>query len=61
MSSEPPSTSGAAAGGKRKVKKKEEAPRQPREPFKPSRMGLVDAQIADYVRSATAKNVWYYR
>lgn len=38
-----------------------EAPRQPREPFKPAKLTHYDRQVVDYVRTATAKNIWYYR
>jgi hypothetical protein len=29
--------------------------------FKPAKYGLQEKQIVDYVRTATAKNIWYYR
>lgn len=30
-------------------------------PFKPAKMTHYDRQLVDYVRCATAKNIWYYR
>lgn len=39
---------------------KEEAP-QPMPPFKPGKVTHYDRQVVDYVRTATAKNIWYYR
>lgn len=34
---------------------------QPKAPFKPAKFGLYERQVVDYVRTATAHNVWYYR
>lgn len=34
---------------------------KPMPPFKPAKMTHYDRQLVDYVRCATAKNIWYYR
>jgi hypothetical protein len=34
---------------------------QPPPPFKPAKYTHYDRQVVDYVRTATAKNIWYYR
>jgi hypothetical protein len=52
-----PSTS-APKGGKGKAAAEEA---QPRAPFKPGKVGLYERQVVDYVKTATAKNIWYYR
>ena len=54
-----PSTSGPTA----KVAKAKavEEPREAKPPFKPAKYGLYEKQVADYVKTATAKNIWYYR
>jgi len=49
-----PSTSGKAV----KAKAVEEPPKPA---FKPAKYGLYEKQVADYVKTATAKNIWYYR
>ena len=51
-------------GGKKKAApaaaaKEEE--RVPLPPFKPAKLTHYDRQVVDYVRTATAKNIWYYR
>lgn len=50
-------------GGKKKAPaaaaKEEE--RVPPPPFKPAKLTHYDRQVVDYVRTATAKNIWYYR
>lgn len=33
----------------------------PREPFKPAKFSTYDRQVVDYVKTSTAKNIWYYR
>ena len=38
-----------------------EEARQPMPPFKPAKYGLNERQVADYVKTSTAKNIWYYR
>lgn len=38
-----------------------EEAQQPQAPFKPAKFGLYERQVVDYVRTATARNVWYYR
>lgn len=51
-------------GGKKKASPataaQDEAP-QPMPPFKPGKLTHYDRQVVDYVRTATAKNIWYYR
>lgn len=51
-------------GGKKKASPasaaKEEV-QQPMPPFKPGKLTHYDRQVVDYVRTATAKNIWYYR
>jgi hypothetical protein len=54
MSEAAPSTSGKAG----KAKAVEEPPKPA---FKPAKYGLYEKQVADYVKTATAKNIWYYR
>jgi len=34
---------------------------QKMEPRKPAKYGHYERTVVDYVRTATAKNVWYYR
>ena len=58
MSDAGPSTSGSA-GKPRKTKAADEP--QEVKPFKPAKYGLYEKQVADYVKTATAKNIWYYR
>ena len=47
------------AKGKKKVAAAEEE--QPPPPFKPGKRTFYDRQVVDYVRTATARNIWYYR
>jgi hypothetical protein len=54
MSDAAPSTSGKAG----KTKAVEEPPKPA---FKPAKYGLYEKQVADYIKTATAKNIWYYR
>ncbi|KAL4425273.1 hypothetical protein ABPG75_009289 [Micractinium tetrahymenae] len=67
MSDAPPAAGKAAAKagskGKKAGKKPAAAaePEGPRPPFKPAKMTHYDRQVVDYVRTATAKNIWYYR
>lgn len=35
--------------------------REPRPAFKPAKFGVYERQVNDYVKTATAKNIWYYR
>ena len=50
-----PSTS--APSKKKTAKAAEPAP----PPFKPAKYELYDKQVVDYVKTATATNIWYYR
>jgi hypothetical protein len=52
-----PSTSGAPAAAPPPAA----AAPPPRAPFRPAKFGTYERQVVDYVRTATAKNVWYYR
>ena len=62
MSAPPPAKKGGKKGKKSAAAaEREEAPRQPPPPFKPAKYTHYDRQVVDYVRTATAKNVWYYR
>lgn len=45
----------------KKSSSKQQAPEQPPPPFKPGKVTTYDRQVVDYVRCATAKNIWYYR
>jgi len=61
MSDASPSTSSAAT-----KPTKEKAPtageqRQPMPAFKPAKYGLNERQVVDYIKTATSKNIWYYR
>ena len=38
-----------------------EEAREARPPFKPAKYGTYERQVVDYVKTATAKNIWYYR
>ncbi len=33
----------------------------PKPEFKAAKYGTYERQVADYVKTATAKNIWYYR
>lgn len=64
--SEVPSTSqpseAPAKGKAQKGKKAAAAPAAPPpEKFKPAKYGTYEKQVVDYVRTATARNIWYYR
>ena len=62
--SDAPSTSAAAkpkAKGKKKPAAAAAEEQAPPPPFKPAKLTFYDRQVVDYVRTATAKNVWYYR
>ena len=54
MSDAGPSTSTTKAS-------KSQEPRESKPAFKPAKFTLNDKQVVDYVRTATAKNIWYYR
>lgn len=61
MSDAGPSTSkGSVKSARGKVPGVEEA-REPMPPFKPAKYGLNERQVVDFVKTATAKNIWYYR
>lgn len=56
MADTAPSTSKSAPkGGKAK------AVEDPKPPFKPAKYGTYERQVADYIKTATSKNIWYYR
>jgi hypothetical protein len=56
MADTAPSTSGPPG---KDAKAKAVEPAKPA--FKPAKYSLNDKQVADYVKTATAKNIWYYR
>ena len=60
MSAAPPSAAVPKGKGKKKVIAVAAAD-EPPPPFKPAKYSHYDRQVVDYVRTATAKNVWYYR
>jgi hypothetical protein len=33
----------------------------PKPPFKPGKYGLNERQVVDYIKTATSRNIWYYR
>lgn len=53
MADTAPSTSGPTGKAK--------AAEAPKPPLKPAKYSLGDKQVVDYVKTATAKNIWYYR
>lgn len=62
MSDAPPPAAKAVKKGKKAAAAAAAAPEAPLPPFKPqSKMTHYDRQVVDYVRTATAKNIWYYR
>ena len=57
-----PSKAGGKKGsGKGKKAAAAAAAAEPQQPFKPGKLTINDRQVVDYVRTATAKNIWYYR
>lgn len=60
MADAEPSTSSPAPKGA-KAKAAAEEPREARAPFKPAKFGTYERQVVDYVKTATSKNIWYYR
>ena len=59
MSGAPPTSAGPKGKGKKTAAGV--AADEPPPPFKPAKYAHYDRQVVDYVRTATAKNVWYYR
>lgn len=33
----------------------------PKPPFKPGKFGVNERQVVDYIKTATSRNIWYYR
>ena len=56
-----PSTDGTASKGSTGSSDTKKVTQNKNVPRKPAKYGHYERTVVDYVRTATAKNVWYYR